>query len=148
MSKTTVNANRKEATMLTRKAKHTASLALSAVLVLASFVMSAPAKSYHIETGPVVICDTQEQVERFVQAFDGNQELAINIVNVESHDPSACAVVDAAYVLGPQLGVARSGSHAFGITSVAVIGLTTPEGFRQVKPSLYFTPVSLKEFAV
>jgi hypothetical protein len=129
--------------------KHAQTLALSFLLMCAAFFpISAPAQAYDIETGSVVICDTQEQVERFVQAFDGNQELAVNTVNVEAHDPSACAVVEAAYVLGPQLGVARSGSHAFGITSVAVIGLTTPEGFRQVKPSLFFTPVSLKEFAV
>src|SRR5262249_12443921 len=54
--------------------KHTLSLALSL------FLMCAPAHAYEVETGPVLICDTQEQVERFVQAFDGNQGLAINTV--------------------------------------------------------------------
>jgi len=67
--------------------------------------------------------------------------------NVEEHDPNACGVVNATYVLGPQVGVARSQAHAFEITAVAVIGVITPNGYQSRKLSLYFTPVSLKEFA-
>jgi len=130
-----------DAHMPVRPTKHTLSLALSL------FLMCAPAHAYEVETGPVLICDTQEQVERFVQAFDGNQGLAINTVNVEEHDPNACGVVNVTYVLGPQVGVARSQAHAFEITVVAVIGVITPNGYQPTKLSLYFTPVSLKEFA-
>ena len=120
---------------------------LVASLALSFLLLGAPAQAYEVETGPVLICDTQEQVERFVQAFDGNQDLAINTVNVEEHDPNACAIVNATYVLGPKLGVARSQAHAFEITAVAMIGVITPNGNQPTKPSLYFTPVSLKEFA-
>ena len=120
---------------------------LVASVALSFLFLCAPAKAYEVETGPVLICDSQDQAERFVQVFDGDQQLAINTVNLEQHDPSACAVVNAAYVLGPQLGIARSQSHAFEITVVAVIGVTTPNGYQPTNPSLYFTPVSLKEFA-
>ena len=119
-----------------------------ASFTLALFLMCTPAQAYEIERGPVLICDTQEQVKRFAQVFDGNQDLAINTVNVEAHDPNACAVVNAAYLLGPQLEVARSKAHAFAITGVAVIGVVTPNGYQPITPSLHFTPVSLKEFAV
>ena len=70
--------------------------------------------------------------------FDGNQQLTINAVNSEVHNPSACAVIDAAYVSGPALGVARSRSHAFEITPIVVVGTTTQHGYRQVKPALFF----------
>ena len=120
--------------------KYVPSLALSFLL------MCEPAKAHEVMTGPVLICDTQEQVERFVQAFDGNQDLAINTVNVEERDPNACGVVNATYVLGPQIGVARSQAYAFEISAVAVI-VITPNGYQPTKLSLYFTPVSLKEFA-
>jgi hypothetical protein len=113
-----------------------------------SLLMCVPAHAYEIESGSVIACDTQEQVERFVQLFDGNQQLAINSVNSEEHNPSACAVIDVAYVPGPSLGVARSRSHAFEITPIVVVGTTTQQGYRQVKPALFFTPVNLKEFAV
>jgi hypothetical protein len=61
-----------------------------------SLLMCVPAHAYEIESGSVMACDTQEQVERFVQLFDGNQRLAINAVNSEEHNPSACAVIDVA----------------------------------------------------
>jgi hypothetical protein len=70
-----------------------------------SLLMCVPAHRYEIESGSVITCDTQEQVERFAQLFDGNQQLAINSVNSEEHNPSACAVIDVAYVPGPSLGV-------------------------------------------
>src|SRR6266705_3196576 len=59
---------------------------------LFSLLMCAPA--FEIETGSVIACDTQEQVERFVRLFDGYQQLAINAVNSDEQNPSACAVID------------------------------------------------------
>jgi len=117
-------------------------------LAVLSLLTCTPAHAYEVEVGSVLICDTQEQVARFVQLFDGNRQFAINAVNVEEHNPNACAVIDATYVAGPQIGVARNSSHAFEITPVVVIGTATPRGYRPVKPTLYFSPVTLKEFAV
>jgi hypothetical protein len=113
-----------------------------------SMLMCVPAHAYEIENGSVMACDTQEQVERFVQLFDGNQQLAIDTVNSEEHNPNACAIIDVAYVLGPALGVARSRSYAFEITPIVVVGITTQHEYRQVEPARFFTPVNLKEFAV
>ena len=62
---------------------------------LFSLLMCAPAHAYETKTGSVIACDTQEQVERFVELFDANQQLAINAVNSEEHNPSACAVTHA-----------------------------------------------------
>jgi hypothetical protein len=40
------------------------------------------------------ICDTQKQVERFVQLFDENPQAAMSAVNAEENDPNAYAQVD------------------------------------------------------
>jgi hypothetical protein len=40
-----------------------------------SLLMCLPAHAYEIESGSVIACDTQEQVGRFVQLFDGDQQL-------------------------------------------------------------------------
>ena|SRR5262245_2820795 len=117
-------------------------------LAMLSFLICLPARAYEVETGSVLICDTQQQVERFVQLFDGNHQLAITAVNTEERDPNACVMADVAYVKGPQVGVARSKSHAFEITPVVVVGTTAPRGYRPVKPALFFSLVNLKEFAV
>src|SRR5262245_59321281 len=107
-----------------------------------------PAQAHEIESGSVVICDPERQVERYAQLFDGSQRVAIGAVNTEENNPNACALVDVSYVQGPDVGMARSGSHAFRIVPIAVIGVKTPGGFGQVKPVLFFTPVKIDELAV
>jgi hypothetical protein len=104
-----------------------------------------PAHAHEIETGTVLICDTQKQVERYAQLFDGNQQVAMRAVNTEENDPNACALVDASYVQGPDVGMARSSSHAFRIVP---IGVKTPRGFGPVKPVLFFAPLKIDELAV
>jgi hypothetical protein len=110
--------------------------------------MCLPAHAYEVESGAVTICDTQDQVERYAQLFDGNPQVAISAVNTEQHDPNACALVDVSYVLGPQLGVARGSAHAFHIIPIVVIAVSTPNGYRPAKPALFFAPVKIAEFAV
>ena len=73
-----------------------------------SLLMSLPAQAYEVETGPVMLCDTQQQAERFVQHFAGNQEAAIGAVNAEERNPHACAIVEVAYVPGEPLGIERT----------------------------------------
>ena len=117
-------------------------------VAMAFLAVGLRARAYEIESGTVTICDTREQVERLVQLLERGQQLAITVVNAESHDPSACAVVEAEYVPGPRLGMARSRSEAFQITEIVVVGLNTPGGYKLVNPARFFTPVKVKEFAV
>jgi len=51
-------------------------------------------------------------------------------------------------VQGPKLGMARSGSHAFQIVPIVVVGANVPGGYRPVKPAIFFTVIEVKEFAV
>jgi hypothetical protein len=122
--------------------------ALAFVLPLLSPLVSLPAHAYEIETGPVMICDTQRQVERFAQVFDGDLQVAVSAINDEEKNPSACGIVDAAYVQGSELGVARGGSHAFRIIPIVVVAADTPAGYRAAEPALFFTLVEVEEYAV
>jgi hypothetical protein len=118
------------------------------VVAILSLVTCPPVHAYETETGAVMICDTQKQVERYVQVFDGNPRAAIRAVNTEENDPNACALADVAYVQGPDVGMARSSSHAFRIVPIAVVGVNTARGAAPVKPALFFTPVEIKELSV
>ena len=117
-------------------------------IAILSLLMGASAQAYEVETGTLMICDTQAQVERYAQVFDGNHERAIRTVNAEANNPNACGMIDVAYVQAPDLGMARTMSHAFRVIPVAVIAVNTPGGFRPVNSALYFTLVKVKEFAV
>jgi hypothetical protein len=107
-----------------------------------------PARAYEVEIGSVLVCDTQKQVERFVQIFDQNLEAAISVVNTEENNPTACAMVDIAYVQGRQLGMARSASHTFKIIPVVVVATNTPSGYRPVEPTPSLMLAEIREFAV
>ena len=117
-------------------------------LAILSLIVCLPAHAYQIETGAVTICDTQKQVERYVQLFDGSPDEAIRAVNTEEHNPNACALVDVSYVQGPDVGMARSTSRAFRIVPIVLVGANTSRGYGPVKPVLFFTPVEINELAV
>src|SRR5580658_3207007 len=72
---------------------------------------SAQAVDYKVGTS--IICDTQTQVERFVALFSGDTQAAIDAVNTEEQNPTACALVDVVYLRGAEIGMARSGDSAF-----------------------------------
>jgi hypothetical protein len=105
-----------------------------------------PAADY--EVGQALICDTRAQAERFVALFNGDASSAVGVVNAEQHDPTECGIVDAAYVRGPSLGLARNGDNAVEIIRLLVIGVKSQSAIRAVNPAAYFSLLRVKEFAV
>jgi hypothetical protein len=136
-------ATRKQQAMTTRS---TLQVLTFAAIVLGAAALSARAQE--VQTGTVMICDTQKQVERFVTLFDGNAQIAISAVNAEEQNPTACAVADIAYVHGPQVGTARSRTEAFGIIPIIAVGVRTPAGVHAIAPAPFYTLVKIKEYAV
>ena len=108
----------------------------------------APAQATDYEVGASLVCDTQAQVERFVALFTGDAQAAIRVVNAEEQNPSACAIVNVAYMRGQQIGMARHGDSAFEIVRILVVGIESDEGIRAVRPAVYFSLFGIKEYAV
>jgi hypothetical protein len=81
------------------------------------------------------------------ELFEGSHQLAIAAVNIEEHDPNACGMVDAAYVLDPRLGTGRSKSQAFQITEIVVVGVNTTSGYQPVNSARFFAPIKVKKVA-
>jgi hypothetical protein len=121
---------------------------IAGYVALLFFLTSLPARAYEIETGSALVCDTQKQVERFVQLFERDLEAAITTVNSEENNPTACAMTDIVYVQGRQLGMARSAAHTFKIIPIMVIAENSPTGYRSVEsvPSLML--VEIRELAI
>ena len=107
---------------------------------------SAQAVDYKVGTS--IICDTQTQVERFVALFSGDTQAAIDAVNTEEQNPTACALVDVVYLRGAEIGVARNGDSAIEIVRILVVGIDTAAGIQAVRPNDYFSLFGVKEYAV
>jgi hypothetical protein len=117
-----------------------------ASLILPSLLlMELPARADEIQVGTGLVCDTQQQVERFVSLYDGDPESTVSTVNAEEHNPTACGLVTMAYVPGPPLATARKKNLTFHIVQVIVVGLVTSEGVHAVKPAHFFSVVEVEE---
>jgi hypothetical protein len=117
-------------------------------LVLLSLTAFSPARAQEYEHGTALLCDTQSQVERYVALFKGEEQSAINAVNTEEKDPTACALETVAFMRGPELGTARNKEDAFQIVRILVVGVETPSGLRSVRPSAYFSAFEVLEYDV
>ena len=100
------------------------------------------------EVGSVLFCDTKAQAERFVTLFAGDAEAAVIAVNAEVQNPTACALMDVAFMRGSQVGTVRHADNTFEIVRILVVGLSTTSGVKPVRPAAYFSLFSVKEYGV
>jgi hypothetical protein len=123
---------------------------------LISLLLCAPARAQDsrgvdqrdIEVGDTLVCDTQEQAERYIAHFKGDAEAAVRAVNREESDPSACGVVSAAFMRGSNVAAVSQGNMAFRIVRILVLGVDGPDGLRAVEPAPYFTIFGVTEYPV
>jgi hypothetical protein len=101
-----------------------------------------------IEVGDVLVCDTQDQVEHYIMAYNGDQDAAIRAVNRGDSGDRACDVVSAAFVRGPQVTGVSHGNMAFKVVRILVLGVESKGGFRAVDPALYFSAFGVPEYPV
>jgi hypothetical protein len=118
------------------------------LFALLALLICSPARAEEYEHGTALICDNQRQVERYVALYKGEEQAAIDAVNAEEHDPTACALATVAFMRGPGIGTARNKDNAFQIVRILVLGVETPDGLRPVKPSAYFSAFEVVEYDV
>jgi hypothetical protein len=90
-------------------------------LALLSLISFSPARAQEYERGTALLCDTHKEVERYVARFNGDEQSAINAVNTEEQNPTACALATVAFMRGPEIGTARNKESAFQIVRVLVV---------------------------
>jgi hypothetical protein len=107
-----------------------------------------PPGSREAEIGTGLVCDTQEQVERFVSFYDGDIPGAVKKVNDAEGNPTACGVATMAYLRGRTLGTARHKDSVFHIIPILVLGVVTESGVESVTPSAFFSAIEIEEIEV
>ena len=115
---------------------------------LLALTVCSPARAQEYERGTALLCDTQKQVELYVELVKGGEQTAINAVNSEEQNPAACVIETVAFVRGKELGTARNRESAYQVVRILVLGIETPSGLRSVRPSVYFSAFKIVEYAV
>ena len=121
-------------------------LGLLALPLLLMFGFSVQAQE--VEVGPALICDTQQQVERYVSVYDGDALSTINSVNAAEHDQTACGMNNIVYVRGQRVAVARNKDKTFYIAPILVLGIVTEQGVKSMAPTPYFSGFEIQEIAI
>ena len=117
-------------------------------IALLSLALGLPAQAQDVEKGPLLICDTQQQIERLGELYRGKAQEALIAVNTEVNKPTACGAADVAFVPGKVLGTVRSKSHTFHVVPIIVFGVNTPAGVQPVNSGVYFTLRVVKEHSI
>jgi hypothetical protein len=124
-------------------------LRLALILLPLLLFVAVPAQAHEVEVVTNLICDTQEQVERFVALlYDGDAQAAISAVNAAEHNPTACGMATAAFVRGPQLATARNKDTTFNIVRLFVVAVVTEAGVESVTPAAFFSLIPIEEIPV
>ncbi len=97
------------------------------------------ARAQDVEIGPRFVCNTQQQVERFVALYEGDAQRTVNSVSAALRDPKACAFFSMAYVRGQHLTTAKKRDTIFQIVPLVVLGRVTGDGIDTVQPTPAFS---------
>jgi hypothetical protein len=133
---------------MTKKSKRTLiAVRLTTIMTLALVSMSLclPAQAQNVEVRSAVFCDTQQEVERFVAYFKGDAMTAINSVNAEMDDPSACFAATVVLLPGPEIASVGNWRETFHISRVMVIAVLTDTGAQAVTPTPTFAIERVEE---
>src|SRR5262249_6259123 len=94
-----------------------------------------------------LICDTAQQVERYVRLYkDGaSAETAMNAVNKEEKNPKACAIVAAAFVVGEALQTVSVSGGAIQVVEITIVAAHIGRGGREsTNPTVQYTAMFLE----
>jgi hypothetical protein len=104
---------------------------------------SANIKPETVKYGVGIICDSAEQVERYLRLSNGDASLvdAVHIVNSESRNPRACGVATIAFVPNEQTRTVDIPNGIARIFRVKVVGTMTAKGWEPVPVTIQYTAV-------
>lgn len=118
-------------------------------LALAAIAPAAPAAAQTAEQTPRfisgLICDTQQQAERFVLVLRDNVEKALGTVNNEAGTPDACMVATYGFVPGQTVSEVERNGTIMNVIEVRVMAVATNGGVQLIEPKVYYSVISTGE---
>jgi hypothetical protein len=114
------------------------------ILMLIGFGSAAAAQDREVklQLGVGVICNSPEQIERYlvlIQGDDSSSTQALHTVNHEAENPIACGVATIAFVPDILIRTHTISNHIVKVMRVKIVGIPTENGWRQIEELFQFT---------
>ena len=95
------------------------------------------------EVGVGLICNSEAQVQRFLALQNADQPLdaAIQLINNEEHDPTACSLAAIAFMRGQEVSVVPAPGGLMKITQITIVAAQTPLGWQRVPGLQQYTAI-------
>jgi hypothetical protein len=115
-------------------------LLLSVSLIPAGAIAQDAQDSKNLEVGLGVICDTAEQIQRYMILYkDGTPTAAaMQVVNTESKSPAACGLAAVAFLPGKNVGNINVSGGIMRLLQITVVAMRAESDWRYVKPTRQF----------
>jgi hypothetical protein len=116
--------------------------ALFIVIVIVGRVELAQAAD-QFAIGHGVVCDTSKQIERYLVLFKDNSppEKAVQAVNTEIENPTACGISTFAFIPGEIIGNVEVSDGVMRVVQIVVLAKKTERGWVRVTPTAQYTAV-------
>jgi hypothetical protein len=105
---------------------------LGVIVCVCTLLWTVGAKAQDIQASAGVVCDTQEQMEKFIAYAADDPRSALVRVNTEAANPQACGHVTAAFVRGAEVSTARIKHRGFAIHQITIFAVNTEAGWRRL----------------
>jgi hypothetical protein len=96
-----------------------------------------------IEIGVGLICNSEQQVQRYLALHVQNQapDTAIQLVNTEAQDPNACSIAAVAFIRGREGAAVPAPGGQMKITEIRILAAQTPFGWQRVTGLVQYTAI-------
>ena len=93
------------------------------------------------QVGVGLICDSAQQVERYLTLYQGNTtpENALDVVNTESKNPHACGMAAIAFIADQQVAILNTSNGTVRVLRIKIIAAATDRGWQQVPEMIQYT---------
>ena len=99
-----------------------------------------------LQSGVGVVCDTPEQLQRYLKLhFAGSEPAAaLETVNAESNNPKACGIVATAFIENKEVGHVSVSSEIMRLVQITIIATRSALGWQRVPPTVQYTALFVK----
>jgi len=93
-----------------------------------------------VSVGRAIICDTSEQAQRFVALRNGGSEAvqALQVINKEAANPSACGTAIVAFRSGEPIGSARVDGQLVNVVKITVLAFNNGARWSMVPETVQY----------
>lgn len=121
-------------------------LALIMLMVAGAQAGATTDKADKATFGYGVICDTSQQIQRYLALYQGetSAEEAAHSVNTETKKPGGCGMASIAFIPGDYLGTVNVSGGQMKMIQIVVLAMQTERGWQRVPPTLQYTALFVK----